>query len=100
MDKPREHLSEEHRWDLRVTVVYRDGNAAYSPDKITEADYAAIIKGSAGRGHFQEGRAAPLRNPARALGRQRGAYEDVSGALTGRHGGPFAGDTTSDHGRF
>ena len=54
MDKPGEHLSEEHRWDLRVTVVNRDANAAYSPDKITEADYAAIIKGLQGEATFKK----------------------------------------------
>jgi hypothetical protein len=54
MDKPREHLPEEHRWDLRVTVVYRDASAAYSPDKITEADYGDIIKGLQGEATFKK----------------------------------------------
>lgn len=44
LDTPREHLTEESRWDLRMTLVYRDVAAAYMTDKITEADYAAIIK--------------------------------------------------------
>ena len=54
VDKPREHLPEEHRWDLRVTVVYRDASVAYSPDKITEADYGAIIKGLQGEATFKK----------------------------------------------
>lgn len=54
VDKPREHLSEEHRWDLRVTVVYRDASAAYSPEKITEDDYGAIIKDLQGEATFKK----------------------------------------------
>ena len=44
LDAPREHQPEESRWDLRMTLVYRDAATAYRADKITEADYHAIVK--------------------------------------------------------
>lgn len=44
LDAPREHQPEESRWDLRMTLVYRDAATAYRADNITEADYNAIIK--------------------------------------------------------
>lgn len=54
VDKPREHQLEAQRWDLRVTVVYRDASVAYSPEKITEADYGAIVKGAQGEATFKK----------------------------------------------
>lgn len=44
LDAPREHQPEESRWDLRMTLVYRDAATAYRADNITEADYNAIIR--------------------------------------------------------
>jgi len=44
LEAPREHLPEESRWDLRMTLIYRDAATAYRPDNITEADYNAIVK--------------------------------------------------------
>lgn len=47
LDTPREHMPEDARWDLRMTLVCRDAAVAYQDDKITEADYSAIIKDDA-----------------------------------------------------
>ena len=44
LEAPREHQPEESRWDLRMTLVYRDAATAYRTDNITEADYNAIVK--------------------------------------------------------
>lgn len=44
LEAPREHLPEEDRWDLRMTLIYRDAATAYRTDNITEADYTAIVK--------------------------------------------------------
>lgn len=44
LDAPREHQPEETRWDLRMTLVYRDAATAYRSDNISEADYTAIVK--------------------------------------------------------
>lgn len=43
LDAPREHQPEESRWDLRMTLVYRDAATAYRTDNISEADYRAIV---------------------------------------------------------
>lgn len=43
-EAPREHQPEESRWDLRMTLVYRDAATAYRTDNIDEADYTAIVK--------------------------------------------------------
>jgi hypothetical protein len=52
-DRPREHMAESDRWDLRMTLVYRDAATAYRPDNITEADYTAIVKGADAEAVFQ-----------------------------------------------
>lgn len=44
LEAPRDHQPEETRWDLRMTLVYRDAATAYRSDNITEADYTAIVK--------------------------------------------------------
>lgn len=44
LEAPREHQPEESRWDLRLTLVYRDAATAYRADNITEEDYSAIVK--------------------------------------------------------
>lgn len=44
LETPREHMTEDSRWDLRMTLVYRDAATAYRSDNITEADYNAIVK--------------------------------------------------------
>ncbi len=43
LDSPREHLPEEARWSLRMTLVYRDAATAYASDNITEEDYQTIV---------------------------------------------------------
>lgn len=40
---PQEHMPEEARWNLRMTLVYRDAATAYASDNITEDDYRAIV---------------------------------------------------------
>ena len=44
LDRPREHMPEDARWDLRMTLVYRDVSSSYSDDNISESDYSAIVK--------------------------------------------------------
>jgi hypothetical protein len=53
LDAPREHMNEESRWDLRMTLVYRDAATAYRTDNITEADYNAIVKDDAAETIFK-----------------------------------------------
>jgi hypothetical protein len=53
LDAPREHMNEEGRWDLRMTLVYRDAATAYRTDNITEADYNAIVKDDAAETIFK-----------------------------------------------
>lgn len=43
LEKPREHLPEESRWDLRVTLVYRDAEAATNFGEIGDEDFLAIV---------------------------------------------------------
>jgi hypothetical protein len=43
MEKPREHMPETERWDLRTTFVYRDAAAAIALGEIDEKDYVAIV---------------------------------------------------------
>lgn len=43
LDSPQEHMPEESRWDLRMTLVYRDAATAYAADNISEDDYRAIV---------------------------------------------------------
>ena len=52
-DRPREHMAEAGRWDLRMTLVYRDAATAYRTDNITEADYTAIVKNEEAEAVFQ-----------------------------------------------
>jgi hypothetical protein len=54
MERPREHLSEESRWDLRVTLVYRDALAATNLGEIDEADYVAIVGEGEAEARFKE----------------------------------------------
>ena len=57
LEKPREHLPEESRWDLRVTLVYRDAAAAFGYGEIDEVDYLAIAgEGEAERRFLAEER--------------------------------------------
>ena len=44
LEAPREHQPEESRWDLRMTLIYRDAATAYRADNIAEADYNVIVK--------------------------------------------------------
>ncbi|MEO6222691.1 MAG: hypothetical protein ABIP90_05535 [Vicinamibacterales bacterium] len=53
LDTPREHMPEDARWDLRMTLVYRDAAVAYQDEKITEADYSTIIKDDAAEEVFK-----------------------------------------------
>jgi hypothetical protein len=50
IEAPREHLPESERWDLRVTLVYRDATAAVNLAEIDEADFLAIV----GEGEAEE----------------------------------------------
>lgn len=53
LDSPREHMPEDSRWDLRMTLVYRDAAAAYRADNITEADYTTIVEDDDAEAVFQ-----------------------------------------------
>ncbi len=52
-DRPREHMAEPGRWDLRMTLVYRDAATAYRTDNISEADYAGIVQDATAEAVFQ-----------------------------------------------
>lgn len=52
LDTPQEHLPEDSRWDLRMTLVYPDASAAYRTDKISEADYQAIVPSDSAEARF------------------------------------------------
>lgn len=52
LDAPQEHLPEDSRWDLRMTLVYPDAATAYRTDKISEADYQAIVSSDSAEARF------------------------------------------------
>ena len=53
IEKPREHMTESERWDLRTTLVYRDAETAYASDNIDETDYTAIVGDDAADAEFK-----------------------------------------------
>lgn len=42
MEAPREHMTEDARWDYRVTLVFASAEAALSPSAVTEAQRKAM----------------------------------------------------------
>ncbi len=52
LDAPHEHQPEDSRWDLRMTLVYPNAAAAYRTDKISEAEYQAIVPSDTAEARF------------------------------------------------
>jgi len=61
--RPRYHTTEDGRWDYRVTITFKNLEAAF--DSAAEEE---IIKGLYRSGDVQEGGAAPIRDSAGSLG--------------------------------
>ena len=79
--RPRLHGTEDGRWDLRVTITWRD--AATANDDFDQR--SPRRRAVPGQGLVRPGGAAPVRVAARALGRPRagGAARQVSLAVLG-----------------
>ena len=61
IEQPSNHMTEESRWDFRVTIRYRNSTLATTANPAEAELYQAALARPA---DVPAGRAAPLRNPA------------------------------------